>query len=257
MPSPVPRRHWSSRVARGSTSGGLPHRSRGSAPAWRVSRFARRSLALWPAGSLAPRGSRFLECFSPSRYLLEPLRVLPVGATSYRAGFAPARINTPLHGTRTDARKALGLWCGPSGAGEQTVDFVRQRDAVLPLVRGQLVQLRRLEQPRQLRVTPPHPDPRQKVAARAGIAVERLVPGGQVRPQPLPRLLPPARPLRFPHARDVLAAGAADQGGGAGGADAATGLVILGHGRVRGRRKTPAPATGSEPPERPRWPRVP
>src|SRR5262245_13577455 len=98
MPSPVPRRHWSSRVARGSTSGGLPHRSRGSAPALRVSRFARRSLALWPAGSLTPRGSRFLECFSPSRYLLEPLQVLPVGATSYRTGFAPARINTPLHG---------------------------------------------------------------------------------------------------------------------------------------------------------------
>src|SRR5262249_46130004 len=81
----------------------------------------------------------------------------------------------------------------------------------------------------------PRPDPRQKVAGRAGIAVERLVPGGQVRPQPLPRLLPPAGPLRFPYARDVLAAGAADQGGGAGGAEAATGLVILGQGRVRGK----------------------
>src|SRR5262249_29434343 len=49
-------------------------------------------------------GSRFLKCFSPSRYLLEPLQVLPVGATSYRARFAPARINTLLHGTRTGAR---------------------------------------------------------------------------------------------------------------------------------------------------------
>jgi hypothetical protein len=104
MPSPVPRRDWSSRVARGSTSGGLPHRSRGSAPVLRVSRFARSSPTLWPAGSLTPRGSRFLECFSSSRYLLEPLQVLPVGATSYRAGFAPARINTPWHGTRTGAR---------------------------------------------------------------------------------------------------------------------------------------------------------
>ena len=105
MPSPVPRRDRSSRVARGSTSGGLPHRSGRSAPALRVSRSVRRSLALWPAWSLTPRRSRLLECFSPSRYLLEPLQVLPVGATSYRAGFAPARINTPLHGTRTDARK--------------------------------------------------------------------------------------------------------------------------------------------------------
>jgi hypothetical protein len=110
MPSPVPRRDWSSRVARGSISGGLPHRSRGSAPALRVSRFARRSLTLWPAGSLTPRGSRFLECFSPSRYLLEPLQVLPVGATSYRAGLAPARIDTPLHGTRR-----VGMWRGGLG----------------------------------------------------------------------------------------------------------------------------------------------
>src|SRR5262245_45470934 len=105
MPSPVPRRDWSSRVARGSTSGGLPHRSGGSAPASRVSRSVRRSLALWPAWSLTPRGSRFPECFSPSRYLLEPPQVLPVGATSDRAGLAPARIDTPLHGTQTDARK--------------------------------------------------------------------------------------------------------------------------------------------------------
>ena len=104
MPSPVPRRDWSSRVARGSTSGGLPHRSRGSAPALRVSRFARRSLALRPACSLTPRWSRLRECFSPSRCLLEPPQVLPVGATSDRAGFAPARINTPWHGTRTGAR---------------------------------------------------------------------------------------------------------------------------------------------------------
>ena len=47
-------------------------------------------------------------CFSPIRYLLEPLQVLPVGATSYRAGFAPARNNTPFHGTLTDADKSAG-----------------------------------------------------------------------------------------------------------------------------------------------------
>jgi hypothetical protein len=96
MPSPVPRRDRSSFIARDSTSGGLPHRSGRSAPAWRVSRSARRSLALWPACLLTPERSHFPECFSPSCYLLEPLRVLPVGATSDRAGFAPARINTPF-----------------------------------------------------------------------------------------------------------------------------------------------------------------
>ncbi len=85
-----------------SISGGLPHRSGRSAPALRVSRSARRSLTLWPACLLTPERSHFPECFSPSRYLLEPLQVLPVGATSYRAGFAPARINTPFtaHGPK-------------------------------------------------------------------------------------------------------------------------------------------------------------
>ena len=94
-----------------STSGGLPQRCGRSAPALRVSRSARRSLTLWPACLLTPLRSLFPECFSPSRYLLEPLQVLPVGATSYRAGFAPARINMPFHGTHTfsaQASKKLG-----------------------------------------------------------------------------------------------------------------------------------------------------
>jgi hypothetical protein len=79
-----------------STSGGLPCRSCRSAPPLTVSRIARRSLTLWPACLLTPQGSLFQECVSPIRYLLEPLRVLPVGATSDRAGFAPAGINTPF-----------------------------------------------------------------------------------------------------------------------------------------------------------------
>jgi hypothetical protein len=79
-----------------STSGGLPCRSGRSALALPVSRSARRSLTLWPACLLTPQGSLFLECFSSTRYLREPLQVLPVGATSYRAGFAPARINKPF-----------------------------------------------------------------------------------------------------------------------------------------------------------------
>jgi hypothetical protein len=52
--------------------------------------------ALWPACLLTPQGSLFPECFSPIRYLLEPLQVLPVGATSYGAGFAPAGIDMPF-----------------------------------------------------------------------------------------------------------------------------------------------------------------
>ena len=75
-------------------SNGLPHRSARSAPALRFSRQA----------SLNPLRSRIQDCFSPSRYLLEPLQVLRVEATSYRAGFAPAGINTPFHGTQSDAR---------------------------------------------------------------------------------------------------------------------------------------------------------
>jgi len=91
-----------------STSGGLPRRSRRSAPALTVSRIARRSLTLWPACLLTPRGSLFQECFSPIRCLLEPLQVLPVGATSYRAGFAPAGINKPFTAHRpTRVRKRV------------------------------------------------------------------------------------------------------------------------------------------------------
>jgi hypothetical protein len=114
MPSPIPRRDQSSFVLARSTSGGLPRRKGGSAPALRVSRSAQRLLTLWPACLLTPLRSLFLQCFSPIRYLLEPLQVLPVGATSYRAGFAPARINTPLHGTRTEAR-----WLAPARWPEQ------------------------------------------------------------------------------------------------------------------------------------------
>ena len=60
----------------------------GQDPALRVSRSARRSLTLWSACLLTPQGGLFQECFSPIRHLLEPLKMLPVGATSYRAGFS-------------------------------------------------------------------------------------------------------------------------------------------------------------------------
>jgi len=99
-----------------STSGGLPRRSGRSAPALRVSRSARRSLTLWSACWLTPQGSLFRECFSPIRYLLEPLQVLPVGATSYRTGFAPARNDMPFHGTLTQARNRE--WAARVGGGD-------------------------------------------------------------------------------------------------------------------------------------------
>ena len=78
-------------VAHFPTSGSLPRLTGGSAPALLVSRPAQRSLALWPAWSLGrPRRPVCSECFRPCRYLHNPLRLLPAGATACRAGFAPA-----------------------------------------------------------------------------------------------------------------------------------------------------------------------
>ncbi len=79
----------------------------GSAPTLRISRLAQRSLLLRPVDSLTPQGSFFLKCFSPIRYLLEPPQALPTGATSRRAGFAPAGNNTtfsPAHNLISDMR---------------------------------------------------------------------------------------------------------------------------------------------------------
>ena len=69
-------------VARFPANGGLPRILGGSASAIPFSGPARRSLALRPAWSL----SRLLrpttsECFRPCRYLHNPLRLLPAGAT--------------------------------------------------------------------------------------------------------------------------------------------------------------------------------
>ena len=62
----------------------------GSAPALPVSRPARRSLALRPTWSLSRPGRPVApECFSRSRYLLQPLRLLPAGATVAGRGSHP------------------------------------------------------------------------------------------------------------------------------------------------------------------------
>ena len=70
------------RVARFPAGGSLPRYSGGSASALPVSRPARRSLVLRPTWSLSRPGRPVApECFSRSRYLLQPLRLLPAGAT--------------------------------------------------------------------------------------------------------------------------------------------------------------------------------
>ena len=62
----------------------------GSASALPVSRPARRSLALRPSWSLSrPTRPVAPECFSRSRYLLQPLRLLPAGATVAGRGSHP------------------------------------------------------------------------------------------------------------------------------------------------------------------------
>ena len=77
-------------VARFPAGGSLPSNSGGSASALPVSRPARRSLALRPTWSLSrPRRPVAPECFSRSRYLLQPLRLLPAGATVAGRGSHP------------------------------------------------------------------------------------------------------------------------------------------------------------------------
>ena len=80
------------RVALFPTDGSLPRYSGGSASALPVSRPAQRSLALRPAWSLSRPGQPVTpKCFSRSRYLLQPLRLLPAGATVAGRGSHPLR----------------------------------------------------------------------------------------------------------------------------------------------------------------------
>ncbi len=74
----------------------------GSASALPVSRPARRSLALRPTWSLSrPRRPVAPECFSRSRYLLQPLRLLPGGATVAGRG-SHLLVTAPFQGARID-----------------------------------------------------------------------------------------------------------------------------------------------------------
>ena len=91
VPPSLPRRSQPVRVARFPAGGSLPRYSGGSASAMPVSRPARRSLcALRPTWSLSrPRRPVPSRCFSRSRYLLQPLRLLPAGATVAGRGSHP------------------------------------------------------------------------------------------------------------------------------------------------------------------------
>ena len=69
-------------VAHFPARGSLPRKTGGAASALRVSRPARRSLALRPVWSLGrPRRPVSPKCFRLCRYLHRPLRLLPAGAT--------------------------------------------------------------------------------------------------------------------------------------------------------------------------------
>ena len=107
-------------VAHFPARGSLPRKTGGSASALRVSRPARRSLALRPVWSLGrPRRPVSPKCFRLCRYLHRPLRLLPAGATvagrdshPLRDGAFPRhtvvkRVSSPPIGALTDCFSAI------------------------------------------------------------------------------------------------------------------------------------------------------
>ncbi len=83
-------------------AGSLPRYNGGSASASTFSRPARRSLALRPACSLnRPRRSVSPKCFSPFRYLHDPLRLLPAGTNKLPGGIRTRWSAVPWHGARS------------------------------------------------------------------------------------------------------------------------------------------------------------
>ncbi len=90
MPSPLPRWTCGGYRSPESHSGGLPRYAGGSASTLCFSRPARRSLTLWPACSRNRLKRSFPSKASTVSSPPPPLRLLPAGATSYRAGFEPA-----------------------------------------------------------------------------------------------------------------------------------------------------------------------
>ena len=96
-------------VAHFPARGSLPRKTGGSASALRVSRPARRSLALRPVWSLGrPRRPVSPKCFRLCRYLHRPLRLLPAGATVAGRDSHPLRDGAfPRHTVRSLMRPRL------------------------------------------------------------------------------------------------------------------------------------------------------
>ena len=102
MPSPLPR--WDRRRVRRSPyacDGGLPRVSDGSAPTANVSRPARRSLALRPAGSRGRPRRPFPSDASAVSLPPLPLRLLPAGTTGAGWELYPPKIDTLARSTAT------------------------------------------------------------------------------------------------------------------------------------------------------------
>src|SRR5262249_21407294 len=109
-----------------------------------------------------------------------------------------------------------------AGALELGTNLPPQREAVVPLVRGQVVQGTRLTQPGQVRVgLPVYQHSPRETSLQWRVAVEFRGPHRQLGPQPLARLLAPARPLRLAELVPILAEPASSQGRAAGGEVAA------------------------------------
>ncbi len=113
------------RVARFPANVSLPRDAGGSASASPVSRPARRSLALRPAWSLnRPTRPVTSECFSRSRYLLQPPRLLPAGATvAGRDSHPPGNGALPRRTatTRVAPTGIVAVRAGDDGGGDPLV----------------------------------------------------------------------------------------------------------------------------------------
>ena len=111
----------------------------------------------------------------------------------------------------------------------ESIDRLPKGEALIPFLDLQLFELSRLAQARQVRVAPPARKSLPHPTAGRGVNLQCLAPGGQVRPQPLPRLLAPARPVLVAQLRPVLTETAAREGGRARGGVAIASAGFLGH----------------------------
>ena len=149
-------------VAHFPARGSLPRKTGGSASALRVSRPARRSLALRPVWSLGcPRRPVSPKCFRLCRYLHRPLRLLPAGATVAGRDSHPLRDGAfPRHTVSTAlGRYGNGRDRGPAANASEVSGALRQPRTVP----GRDGSVRRLAA-----LGAPHPGTRSRGPALAG-----------------------------------------------------------------------------------------